>query len=459
MCVPLLRQDVQAGVPRRAVAAATWRPAAFVWQPSTRRLAARASAAVVADSDSQQEVRVLHRDSRCKPVRLRPELVGELAPLAELCGVATPSGRAKLAESVAALGPEREQGVLQHGAGVATHLRQLGVQPAQMGPLLLRCPQLFSRPAEERAAPLFAQLMGRLGLPAEKAAQCFRQQPSAASVVTFEPAIEALAELFAAGSRARATARSGSAAGSGSADAERNEAADAAAAAASSGSGGSSGGAEPGLSAAERREGERLLGQLLRSAPAGVQLVSIQPDRLRQRRAALQQRYDMTAAQVVVATRQYPLLLARDPDGHLAKVEAALREELGVDGAAVVAAMLKGAAARAVGCGVDTLRARARALLQVRYPAHALLGGVWLTGLLCWLQIPACQRHSRHSALAGAALARPPALPCAAESTALDCHAGARLLSTRPRHARRPSAESSCRSWRASRAGWPSCWR
>ena len=270
---------------------------------------------------------------------MRPKLPGELAPLAALCGV---TDRAALAAAVAALGPKREQGVVQHGAGVAAHLRQLGLMQAQLGALLLRCPLLFSWPAEQRAAVLFEQqLMGWLGLTAAEAARCFEQWPTAANVRSFEQAIEALAELFAAASRPDAAV---------------------------------SGGDAP-FSEAERQTAERQLGQLLRGSPAAVRLLCLDAATLRQRCAALQQRYGLGARQLVSALKRCPSLLARDPDRHLADMEAALEEELGVGGRALVGAMLK-SQARSVNCGVGTLRQRCRALVKVRVLFVAWVGGM-----------------------------------------------------------------------------------
>ena len=259
---------------------------------------------------------------------VRTELAAALAPLARLAGVdAAALSRAASKE----LGEARQHGLVQHGAQVAAHLQQLGLTQAQLGALLLSCPQLFSLPAQQRAAPLFGQLMGRLGLTAAQAARCFEQQPFAAYGVSFEPAIEALAELFAAASSDGAV-----------------------------------------LGEAERRAGERHLGQLLRDVPAAVTLANLDGAKLRQRCAALRQRYGLSARQLVAAVRANWSLLAYAPDGHLAAVEAALQGQLGVDGRALVGAMLR-ATPRAVTCSVDTLRQRAGALVEVRAGLSGLL--------------------------------------------------------------------------------------
>ena len=307
----------------------------------SRGFASSSGGAGANGSSSEQPVLVPHADKRCKPVRLRPELAGELAPLAALCGV---TDRAALAAAVAALGPKRGAGVVQHGAGVAALLEQLGLTQAQLGALLQRCPLLFSWPVKERAAPLFGQLMGRLGLTAAEAACCFEQHAKAAGSPSFEPAIEALAELFAVAARGEA---GGAAPGSGGAA----------------------------FSEAERQTAEWQLGQLLRGSPGAVRLLCSDEATLRQRCAALQLRYGLSARQLVSALKQSDSLFARDLDRHLADMEAALEEELGVGGRALVGAMLR-TQARSVTCGVDILRQRCRALVKVRVLFVAWLGGM-----------------------------------------------------------------------------------
>jgi hypothetical protein len=105
----------------------------------------------------------------------------------------------ELSASMGKLPGIRQQGILQHGPQVAAHLRGLGIGSSELSQLSYRCPELFSRPAEERAGVLFSQLMG-LGLSAGQAARCFEQQPLAAASVSFEPAVAVLAPLLAAGS-------------------------------------------------------------------------------------------------------------------------------------------------------------------------------------------------------------------------------------------------------------------
>ena len=306
----------------------------------SRGFASSSGGAGANGSSSEQLVLVPHADKRCKRVRLRPQLACDLAPLAALCGI---TDRAALAAAVAALGPKRKQGVVQHGAGVAAHLEQLGLTQAQLGALLQRCPLLFSWPVTERAAPRFGLLMGWLGLTATEAARCFVQKPTAAGSASFEQAIEALAELFAAASREQA------------------------------------GSAEAAFSEAEWQAGKRQLGQLLRGSPAAVGLLYRDAATLRQRCAALRERYGLSAKQLVSSLKQYPSLLTRDPDVHLAAVEAALEEELGVGGRALVGAMLR-ATPRAIGCGVDTFRQRCRAPVKV-----CVLFVAWLGGMPgCW---------------------------------------------------------------------------
>ena len=82
------------------------------------------------------------------------------------------------------------------------------------------------------------------------------------------------------------------------------------------------------------------------------------------RRAVLHQRYGLSTERLEAAAKHSRTLLASPPD--LLAVEAALEEELGIDGRALVGAMLGGSAVRAVSCSVGTLRQRCRALLEVR---------------------------------------------------------------------------------------------
>ncbi|KAI3427349.1 hypothetical protein D9Q98_010266 [Chlorella vulgaris] len=106
----------------------------------------------------------------------------------------------ELSASMGKLPGIRQQGILQHGPQVATYLRGLGIGSSELGPLLYRCPALFSRPAEERVGVLCSQLMG-LGLSAGQAIKCFEQQAMAALSLSFGPAIVMLAPLLAAGSK------------------------------------------------------------------------------------------------------------------------------------------------------------------------------------------------------------------------------------------------------------------
>ena len=256
-----------------------------------------------------------------KLILVQPGLAAQLQPLAGRAGVAD---AAELSRAVAALGPKREAGVVEHGTAVAQLLLTLGVEPPQLAELLLRCPYLFSLPPGERAAVLFGQL-ARLGLTAAEAARCFEQQPKAATVPSFEPAIGVLAPLFAAGSKV----------------------------------GGSKG-------------GERLLGGFLRGQPAAVGLLELQADALQERLSNLEQRFgphwrqQNKQAVIVAAMEQYALLLTRPPDT-LRALEAALQQELGRqpgDGTRLLADILQ-YQALAAGCSEETLRQRARALVAV----------------------------------------------------------------------------------------------
>lgn len=93
---------------------------------------------------------VTHRRSS-KQVPVPPELAAELAQLAVLVTV----NAASLSRVAAASPVGRQRGLVENGQQVAALLQQLGMQQEQLGRLLLRCPLLFSWPAEQRAAVLF----------------------------------------------------------------------------------------------------------------------------------------------------------------------------------------------------------------------------------------------------------------------------------------------------------------
>ncbi|KAI3427424.1 hypothetical protein D9Q98_010339 [Chlorella vulgaris] len=244
---------------------------------------------------------------RGKSVAVLPELAAGLAPLAAACSVADV---AAVARAVAALDNSRQQGVLDHGLAVAAYLQGLGIEQAQLGRLLRRCPRLFSWPSEERAGVLFSVLM-RLGLSAGQAADCFERYPPAAGMPSFKPAIAVLAPLMAAGSK------SGS------------------------------------------RTGEQLLGDLLKQQPGGVQL-------LQRGTAALQRNLDnllqlgLSKQQMKTVLLRNPALLAKSPE-HLAKLEAVLQQELGADHQLWVKVLHR--AARVASCSDATVRQRTQALV------------------------------------------------------------------------------------------------
>ncbi|PRW05910.1 RNA polymerase subunit sigma [Chlorella sorokiniana] len=282
----------------------------------------QAAAGDSSDSDSDPGIELVKRTSghrNSPPLPVRPELAAELRPLVALAGVAD---AAALSRRVAALGPKREQGVLQHGAAVAQWLLSLGVPRQQLAELLHCCPYVFSWPADERAAVLFGQLAW-LGLTAAEAARCFEQQPTPAGSPSFEPAIAVLAALFAAGS----------------------------------GTGGS-------------KSGEQLLGDLLRKQPAAVGLLKLQPSLLQERISSLVQRYgphwkqQNKQAVIVTALRQHWELLNCTP-AHLRALEAMLQQEVGQqpgDGTRLLATIVQ-RQTRAASCSPETLRQRLLALL------------------------------------------------------------------------------------------------
>ena len=262
-----------------------------------------------------------NRQGTGKLVPVRPGLAAELQPLAALAGVAD---AAAVSREVAALGPKREAGAIEHGTAVAQLLLSLGVQRPQLAALLKDCPYLFSWPPEQRAAVLFGQL-ARLGLTAAEAARCFERQPKAAGSLTFEPAIGVLTPLFAAGSKA----------------------------------GGS-------------KSGEHPLGCFLRRNPVAALLLALQASRLHERFSNLEQRYGPhwrqqdKQAVIAKAMEQNWTLLALPPDT-LRALEVALQQELGQqpgDGMRLLADILQHAP-RAAGCSEGKLRWRARALVAV----------------------------------------------------------------------------------------------
>jgi hypothetical protein len=221
---------------------------------------------------------------RGKLVPVPPDLAGTLAPLAAQCGL---SGReAEVARAVAAQDQKRQQGIVDHGAAVAAYLASLGIDhgfgQGQLERLLLRCPYLFSWPAEQRAGVLFGQLMA-LGLTAAQAARCFKQQPSAARSPSFTPAIAVLAPLLAAGCRASDIGKTG----------------------------------------------EQLLGELLVGQPAASMLLKYDGQRLQQRIGGLLQ-LGLTEKQLVAALRRNWSLLGCTSE-HLAALDAVLQQELGAD--------------------------------------------------------------------------------------------------------------------------------
>jgi hypothetical protein len=230
-----------------------------------------------ADSSNTFET-VVTQKGKLRPVP--PDLGGTLAPLASQCGL---SGReAELARAVAALGEKRQQGTKDHGAAVAAYLAGLGVEEGQLGLLLLRCPYLFSWPAEQRAGVLFGQLMA-LGLAGAQATRCFLQQPSAAGSASFEPAIAVLAPLLAAGCRASDISKTG----------------------------------------------EQLLGELLVRQPSLTTVLQYNGQCLQQRIDSLLQ-LGLSQQQLVAAVRSDSSLL-KSPPKHLAALEAVLQQELGAD--------------------------------------------------------------------------------------------------------------------------------
>ncbi|KAI3427310.1 hypothetical protein D9Q98_010227 [Chlorella vulgaris] len=220
----------------------------------------------------------------------------------------------ELAVSMGKLPGIRQQGILQHGPQVAAHLWGLGIGSSDLGPLFVRCPELVSRPAEERAGVLYSQLM-RLGLSAGQAARCFERQPGAADSVSFEPAISVLAPLLAAGSK-----------GAG-------------------------------------RTGEQLLGNLLKGRPGAVGLLHYGAAALQHNLNNLLQ-LGLSKQQVVTALLQSWPLLIYTPE-NLARTEALVQDELGANRQLWVKVL--GSTPRAAGCSEAMFRQRRRRLLRAAW--------------------------------------------------------------------------------------------
>ncbi|KAI3427329.1 hypothetical protein D9Q98_010246 [Chlorella vulgaris] len=267
-----------------------------------------------------------------------------------------PDGNSSVDELSASMGKLpgiRQQGVLQHGPQVAAHLRGLGIGSSELGPLFVRCPALFSWPAEERAGVLFSQLM-RLGLSAGQAARCFERKPGAAVSLSFEPAIAVLAPLLAAGSKAGS------------------------------------------------RPGEQVLGDLLKGQPAAVRLLQYGTESLQQKLDNLLQ-LGLTKQQVVAAFHQSWALLSRTPE-QLAKLEAVVQLELGADRQLWVKVLRS--KPRAAGCSPATLRQRAQALVVEFGKEEACRMGdaspqllaidtvVWRRALAVWQQCGVADRRA-----------------------------------------------------------------
>jgi hypothetical protein len=278
------------------------------WQAAS--LSHNAHSADDADSSNMFETVVTRKGKR---VPGPPDLAGTLAPLAAQCGLI---GRvAELARAVATLVEKRQQGIKDHGASVAACLTGLGVEQGQLGRLLMRCPYLFSWPAEQRAGVLFGQLTA-LGLTAAEAARCFEQHPSAAGSASFAPAVEVLAPLLAAGCRASDVGK----------------------------------------------PGEQLLGELLVRQPGVAHLLQLRTETLQQRLANLLQ-LGLTDRQLVTGLQQTTSLLSYPPERLVAQ-EALLQQEMGADRQLwlkVLHSATQGAIA-----AEDKLRQRAQALVAVR---------------------------------------------------------------------------------------------
>ena len=252
-----------------------------------------------------------------------PESEAEAADMLRSLGLQGALPPATLLDSLQSLSAERRGGVMQHAAAVAQHLRgpAVGLSAQQVGRLLERCPTLFSWPPQERATPLFRQLLGE-GLAVDAAVRCFASFPPAAGAVSFEDGLEELAALLAL-----------------SRDWE--------------------GGRTPKVPAAQRT-----VAALLADKPSAIRLVASSPGYITQRSLQLQQEGFLPADVAALAWCQ-PELLATNAVRRLQRAAAVLEQELGLAPEDVVGLV----ASRKPGwltSSEDTLRSRAAALAEVR---------------------------------------------------------------------------------------------
>ena len=243
----------------------------------------------------------------------------------------------------------RQQGGLDHAAAVAAHLRGLGLEQQQLAALLDRCPVLFTRAPEQRAAVLFSPLMradGNSGLTAAEAARCFAAYCQAAEVTSFAPGIAELAASLAHGQNS-----------------------------------------SMGQQAAVPAEARTVAG-LLRRNPGAVRLLCMKPGQLQRRSDELLQ-VGFTPADVAWIAWHRPELLWRDSAKQVQLVVAVLCQELGLE--AQQALGLAKQAPSWLDCSIGTLRERAQGLCEVRCQQ-----GAGYSSLISWQRQHNSQCHTQH---------------------------------------------------------------
>ncbi|KAL4853006.1 Cell division control protein 6 [Chlorella vulgaris] len=215
----------------------------------------------------------------------------------------------------------RQQQVLQYAAAVVAHLRGLGLEQQLLEELFVRCPELFSWPAEERAEGLFSELMSS-GLTAAEAARCFVAVPQAARYISFAGSIAVVDEILVH-----------------SQDSNR--------------------GAKPKVPAAERTAAA-----MLRADPSSVQIIRLDATKLRRQCDRLVT-LGCSPAAVAKLLWRWPSLLCCTADS-VAQLEQAadvLHDELGL-APEMVLELVASNAPSWMNSSQDTLRRRAAALAE-----------------------------------------------------------------------------------------------
>jgi len=217
----------------------------------------------------------------------------------------------------------RQQGVLQHAAAVAAHLRSpaVGLEEGQLEELFVGCPVLFSWAPQERAGLLFGQLMAA-GLTAADAAACFIACPNLAQCRSMEAGLAELAAIL-----------------QHSQDSKHGKQAQVPAA-------------------------ERTSAALLRKLPSACQLVVMKAGGLKQRVDSLVS-LGCTRADVARLVWNRSEFVWGDSAQRVQRAIEVLQDKLGLDAAVVVSMVVSGATSW-LRCRKETLAARCDALVEVR---------------------------------------------------------------------------------------------